>query len=90
MQLFGMFQHRDHSLDSKIWELFPNAISEVSSLELFKEKLCFRQQINVLVGFVKYSQAVYVSFKCSSTRSFFTILQVSITFDIDCNIYFAV
>ena len=38
----------------KIWELVPNTIKNATSLKLFK-KLSFGQQMNVLVGFVKYA-----------------------------------
>ena len=39
----------------KIWELVPNAIKNATSLELLKNNLSFGQQINVLVGFVRYT-----------------------------------
>ena len=46
------------SLASKIWELVPNTIKYARSVELFKKKLSFGQQINVLVGFVKCTYAM--------------------------------
>ena len=39
----------------KIWELVLNTIKNATSLKLFKKKLSFGQQMNVLVGFVKYA-----------------------------------
>ena len=46
------------SLAPKIWEFVPNAIKHAASLESSEKKLIFRQQINVLIGFVKYTNAI--------------------------------
>lgn len=41
---------------------------------IVRKKLHFAQQINVILGFVKYSLAMQVSFKSSNTVSNFVIL----------------
>lgn len=46
------------SLAPEIWEFVPNEIKHAVSLESSEKKLIFRPQINVLIGFVKYTNAI--------------------------------